>query len=198
MPNQKPVLTIDFDDVVVPFNLQFSIWHNEQYGTNVQYSDIYSYDMATIYGTDDTTIKKRVMRFSHQYHHRLQPLEGVRAHLTILSERYRLVLVTSRCESIREITLGWKAEHVPGLFSEAHFGNGFSLKHASRRRSKASMCREVGAVAHVDDAISHATDVAGDLGIPVFLPDRPWNQQFVSEPIIRVTDWEDITYRLLA
>ena len=194
----KPVLAVDFDDVLAGFNLAFAKWHNEHYGTIVEYANIYSYDMALIYDTDANTIRHRVTDFSHNYHDLIEPLDDAAPHLRLLKERYGLVLVTSRCESTKDITGQWKDLHIPEMFVGAYYGNSFSIRFPDRQRSKLDICREIGAVAHVDDAISHANEVASGLGIPVFLPNRPWNQEPIHEKVIRVSDWEEITFHLLA
>jgi uncharacterized HAD superfamily protein len=193
----KPVLAVDFDDVVAGFNLAFSQWHNTHHGTAVAYADICSYDMAHMYGVDQHTIEHRVFDFCHHHHDLVEPLHDAVEHLQLLKRRYRLAVVTSRCESIAEVTLGWKKRHVPQMFSEAHFTNGFATKFPGRKRTKLEVCEAIGAVALIDDAVSHANEVSAGLGISVFLPDRPWNQEGVWDSVTRVYNWEEITKQLL-
>jgi uncharacterized HAD superfamily protein len=193
----KPVLAVDFDDVVAGFNLAFSQWHNTHHGTAVTYEDIYSYDMAHMYGTDQHTANKRVFDFCHHHHDAVEPLHGAIAHLRLLRKRYTLIMVTSRCESIEEITHQWMERHTPHLFYDTHFTNGFATHFPERKRSKLEVCEAIGAVALIDDAVSHANEVSAGLGISVFLPDRPWNQEGVWDSVTRVYSWEQITEQLL-
>jgi uncharacterized HAD superfamily protein len=88
--------------------------------------------------------------------------------------------------------------HVPKLFSDAHYANGYASIFPERKRSKLKICEEIGAVAFIDDSISHANLVAAGLGIHVFLPDRPWNQEETYEGVTRVYGWKEITAQLLS
>lgn len=150
----KPVLAIDFDDVVAGFNQAFIRYHNEHYGTDVRYEDIVSYDMAHTYGTDIVTIESRVFDFYHNHHDMIEPLHEAIVSLKALKVRYRLEVVTARCESIAPITLGWKMRHIPKLFSGAHYANSYASKFPERKRSKLEICEIIGAVAFIDDAIA--------------------------------------------
>ncbi len=195
---KKPVLAVDFDDVVAGFNAAFVQYNNEYFGTNIPYEGIYTYDMPLLYGVDSDTLHRRVMEFCHEHHDRIEPIEGALESLAELKRRYRLEIVTSRCESIMAVTLGWNQVHAFRLFSAAHFTNGFATKFPERRRTKLEVCRKIGAVAHIDDAVSHANEVA-DAGIPVFLPTRPWNKGAeLSVGVVRVTDWDEIAKQLLS
>ncbi len=195
----KPVLAVDFDDVVAGFNQAFARWHNEYYGTSVEYDDIYSYDMALTYSTDKETILHRVFEFSHHHHHRVEPLYDAIESLRVLKRKYSLVIVTSRCESIAQVTRDWKQRHAAILFDGAHYANGFTILHPERKRLKSEICVTLGAIAHIDDAVSHANEVVTGAGIPVFLPTRPWNKgaELVSG-VIRVDGWVEITKQLLS
>jgi uncharacterized HAD superfamily protein len=193
----KPVLAVDFDDVIAGFNQAFTDHCREHYGTNVPYESIFTYDMELLYGATREEIRRRVL-FSHYYHDTIEPIDGAIESLSRLSEHFRLELVTSRCESIKEITLAWKERHIPGLFAAAHFTNGFATLFPERKRTKASLCREIGAVALIDDATAHAVEVVGQVGIPVYLPDRPWNRNAdLPEGVTRVYGWQEIERSLL-
>jgi 5'(3')-deoxyribonucleotidase len=194
----KPVLAVDFDDVVAGFNRAFVLWHNEHYGTTITYDGIYTYDMAVLYGTDNPTIHKRVMEFCHHYHDTIEPIEGAIENLRLLKRRYHLEIVTSRCESIALITNSWKMRHAKKIFQAAHFTNGFASKFPERKRSKLTVCEEINAVALIDDAVGHANEVAAGAGIAVFLPNRPWNQEEIWDGVIRVDSWEEITRQLMS
>lgn len=194
----KPVLAVDFDDVFAGFHQAFTSYHNDTYGTYIQYSDIISYNMAEIYGTDDETIISRVFDFYHNHHDLIEPIEDAIRHLWLLKDKYRLEVVTARCESTAPVTLGWKLKHTPKLFEGAHFANGYGTKFPERKRSKLEICKEIGAVAFIDDAIGHVNSVAEGLSIPVFLPNRPWNtSEKVVAGVTRFDDWDVVTRQLM-
>ena len=56
---------------------------------------------------------------------------------------------------------------------------------------QAEVCREIGALALIDDALKHARDVAEN-GIPALLPDRPWNRESTPERVHRMNSWNEI------
>ncbi len=194
----KPVLAVDFDDVVASFNQSFALYHNKYFGTSVRYEEIYTYRLEDIYQAEEAVFHGRVMDFSHHHHDTLEPLARAIDSLSKLQKRYRLEIVTSRCESIREITLGWVRKHAFGLFSDAHFTNSYGTKYPERRRTKLEVCTSVGAVALIDDAASHANEVAA-AGIPAFLPTRPWNKDVeLVKGVTRVNGWDEIVAELLS
>ena len=195
----KAVLAVDFDDVIAGFNRAFVQYHNEHFGTAISYEGIYTYDMATLYDTDNQTIHQRVMEFCHQHHDRIEPIEGAIESLCKLKKRYQLQIVTSRCESIEAVTRRWNYRLIDKLFSDAHFTNGFASKYPERKRSKLEVCDMIRAVALIDDAVSHANEVAAGAGIAVFLPTRPWNKDAeLWDGVTRVDGWEEITAQLLS
>jgi uncharacterized HAD superfamily protein len=139
-----------------------------------------------------------VFDFYHNHHDMIEPLYDAIEHLQLLRKKFRLEVVTARCESVAPITLGWKMRHIPRLFSAAHYANGYASIFPERKRSKLEICEEINAVAFIDDAIGHANLVAAGLGIHVFLPDRPWNQEETHDGVTRVFDWGEITRQLLS
>lgn len=60
-----------------------------------------------------------------------------------------------------------------------------------RKRLKSEVCKEIGASVLIDDALKHAEEVASH-GIPVLLPDKPWNRDYTPPGVVRVQSWNDI------
>jgi uncharacterized HAD superfamily protein len=193
----KPILAVDFDDVLAGFQLAFMHYHNEQYGTTVTYEGITSYWTHEVYETTPEVIGARIMDFCAGHHDTVMPIEGALESLRALSQKYNPVVVTSRCESLRPVTYLWKERRSFDMFANAHFTNNFETKFPELRRSKSSVCKEIGAVALIDDAASHANEVAWELNIPVFLPDRPWNRTELHPNVTRVAGWDDIVQALM-
>jgi uncharacterized HAD superfamily protein len=193
----KPVLAVDFDDVVAGFQRAFMYYHNHYHGTDITYDGITSYLTHDVYGTTPEIIGERIMDFCANHHDSMLPIEGALESLEKLKRKYLLIKVTSRCESLRPVTYSWWNGHSQKTFLQAYFTNNFETKFPELRRSKLSVCEEIEAVALIDDASGHA--VAAGAGIPVFLPTRPWNKDAeLSEGVIRVTDWDEITKQLLS
>jgi hypothetical protein len=179
------VVAVDFDDVVAAFNQAYIAHHNRQYGTPfVRYETVDTFDMAVLYGVDQQTIVDRVRKFCHDHHFEIWPWSGALEGLGELAERYELHIVTSRCESLHDVTAAWLLEHgLRDLFTELHFTNGFGTLYPDRKRGKLEVCQEIGAVALIEDAPVNAQQVA-DGGVPVLMPNRPWNMGF-HHPLVQ-------------
>lgn len=199
MRNHRPRIGIDFDDVIADFNGRFVQYMNEQLGTNYQYHDITHFEFDKMYGVLLPQMLQHLERFCHDphWHDGIQPIKDAVATCKELAASYELVVVTSRCESLRSITSEWL--YAWGLsLQEVHFTNSSSVRFAERRRQKSAVCREVGLRAFVDDALHNATDVAS-AGIPVILKNRPWNADRTDLDLTNVypvDNWTEVPARL--
>lgn len=187
----KLVLAVDFDDVVNNFNRAFLLYNQFTHGATVRYEDLHSYEYCVSYGISEAEAHERIWHFCHKLHDQVKPIMSVVGALRLLKEWYDIHMVTSRCESIADITHKWIERRTPNVFTDTHFTNGFTTKHPERRRSKVEVCRQIGAVAHVDDSLSHVGDIAAQLGIPVFMPSRPWNKHETPAGVTRVRSFDE-------
>lgn len=190
---QRPVIACDFDDVLMHFYAGFVPYHNALHGSNVQYEDIFTYDMTVIWKCDDPTIVQRVTDFVHSpFHADVMPIPGSVEAILHLRNNYTLDIVTSRSEAFRECTHLWAKNAFADSFRDLHFTNGFGAKEGTLKRHKSEVCMEIGASVLIEDALKHAHDVA-EKGIPVLLPDRPWNRSETPPGVTRVRSWDEIT-----
>jgi 5'(3')-deoxyribonucleotidase len=189
----KPVIAVDFDDVLLDFNRGFLTSHNLLYGTKLTYDQLINYDnWEVVYGTDKDTMVERAKRFYHSpEHQRTLPVEGTLQAVADLAKDYSLQIVTSRPETVRDATLQWLDRHFPGLFSDFHFTNIYAAATGVQPKNKAEVCRSIGARTLIDDALRHAREVSSS-GIPVLLPDRPWNRGETPPGVHRLQTWDDI------
>lgn len=189
----KKVIAVDFDDVLMHFNTSFLTFHNRLFGTNLIYENLTRYDdWEIVYGCDKQTMAERAKHFYHSPDHMLvPPVSGAVEAIELLSETYSLQIVTSRPDSTRSPTLKWLDNHFPSLFHDFHFTNIYAGALNVKPKPKSEVCREIGAVLLIDDAMKHARDVA-ESGIPALLPDRPWNQEGEPSGVHRVHSWGEI------
>ncbi len=191
--NNKKVIAVDFDDVLMEFNAGFLDFHNRVHGTTLTFDQLINYDnWEVVYGCDKETMTARAKNFYVSREHQLvEPVAGAVNAIEKLSRSHSLQIVTSRPTSVREHTLEWLDRHFPGLFHDFHFTNIYAADVGTKPRSKSEVCREIGAAVLIDDALRHATEVA-DHAIPVLLPDRPWNREHTPVGVTRVHSWPDI------
>lgn len=181
---------IDFDDILFDFNHKYCQFHNERYGTNLCFDDIYTYDLRAVWNIDMDEAIRRVHEFiSSQMHDEVSPVSGSVKTIKQLSNIYELHLITSREEKFQNKTLNWLNRHFPNIFNKIHFTNFFGENKIKRMKSE--VCIENGIKLMIEDAPVHATDLA-EKGIEVLLLDKPWNRVETHSSVKRVYDWKEI------
>jgi len=193
----KPVLAVDFDDVVNNFNHAFLQYNQSAHDAKLRYCDLHSYDYCVAYGISEADAHARIWHFCHELHDQVLPIKKAIRALWVLQRHYDIHMVTGRCESIAMVTHKWLESHASKIFVDTHFTNSFATKHPERRRSKVEVCREIGAVALVDDALSHVGDVAEQLRIPVYMPTQPWNKHETPAGVIRISNFGEVVEPLI-
>lgn len=189
---QKSILiAFDLDNVLNRFNAAYAPWHNDRYGTNVEYEMIHTHKMHLVYGCTEEENLIRVKEFwdSPQHIH-LETMPGATETILYLQARYWLEIVTARPHYIEEQTNVWVARKFADAFRQTHFTNGFGNGAGTVARTKSQVCKEIGSLVLIDDDIGNAIEVART-GLPVLMPDRPWNQGYVPEGVTRVHSWTE-------
>ena len=109
-------------------------------------------------------------------------------------------LTAHRCaQVIAEHTVEWLTRYFPGVFSDVLFGNHYSQANPdptrldASKRTKADMCKAVGALALVDDNVAYCVQCASSLERVVLFGAYGWNSQ-ASAPalppnVMRAIDW---------
>ena len=189
----KPTFASDFDDVILDFNGAFIAWHNEKYGTNMEYSRLYTHDMPKVWDEPLEVMLSRVDEFLADTDVRFTPLiPGAKKALLSLADSYDLQIVTARSRRFAEKTKECLKFHGLHIFSDVHFTNEFNSHPEYPVTSKPEVCQKIGAIALIEDAPKHAVTTA-KYGTPVLLFDRPWNQQDdLPTGITRIYSWDEV------
>ncbi len=189
---QKPILGCDFDDVIMDFNGAFIPYHNLRFGTTVRYEDHTTYSLDQMYGSSPDTMIKRVHDFCDSLDHlEAKPVNGAIFGLQILASYYSIHVVTSRSETTRKVVESWIRKNIPaGVITKIHFTNSFGHHPTLPKKSKSEVCVGLGTIGLIDDAEEHAITVAAH-GIPVALPDRPWNRSLKKKNVTRTFSWDE-------
>jgi uncharacterized HAD superfamily protein len=181
---------IDFDDILFDFNHKYCQFHNERYGTNLCFDDIYTYDLRAVWNIDMDEAIRRVHEFiSSQMHDEVIPVSGSVETIKELRNYYELHLITSREEKFKDKTLNWLNKHFFNLFHKIHFTNFFGEN--KNKKMKSEVCIENGIELMIEDAPIYAIDLA-EKGIEVLLLDKPWNRVDTHPLVKRVYDWKEI------
>jgi uncharacterized HAD superfamily protein len=184
------IIGIDLDDVLLNFNENFFIYHNDKYGTNHQRKDSIDYQLENILRTTKEEAVKRVLDFYESSNHaNAKPVNGSVEAIKTLAKDHILFIVTSKPEALEKMTLQWLNKHFPKMFRGVYFTNHF---HGGEKRNKADVCKELGIQVFIDDSLEYVKNISSDAAIPVLLFDAPWNQEPVKSPINRVYSWAEI------
>lgn len=198
MSRKKPVLAVDFDDMVFDFNDIFRAYNAKHYGRAYEFDSIHTYNLAEILGCAEDEKNRRVMEFYHSREHAEGwAIPGALEALAMLSQVYDLHMVSARPSSVEAVTVEWLHRRGADLhFSGKHFTGAYHPNYGwGKTIAKADVCLSIGAVALAEDALHHAKDVSL-AGVPVYMLDKPWNKSSPLAGVTRVHGWEEILRHL--
>lgn len=192
---KKRIIAIDCDDVIVGTAPAILNFYNRTYNTHIALENLYSQDL-TLWGADDEqTAIDRVDAFlrTDEYQH-LAPFEEAVEAIRQISKYHELHIVTGRGDFLAEATEDMLNAYFPGVFHSIEYTNFFG----KQSRSKAEVCKQLGADLLIDDHLHHAT-VMAETGVEVYLfGDYPWNRaDELPARVTRVRDWQAVGERLL-
>ncbi len=186
------VVALDIDDVVVKHVEGFVAWSNRTYGTELTIHD-YSEAWHEIWGIDKEEVEERKkLFFTDEVVGSFEVIEGASEGLTALSGARKVIGVTSRRESLREVTAQVLEEVAPGAVEDVVFATYFKGGEKITR-SKADICRQIGATTLIDDHLKHCLAV-NDAGFDsILFGDYPWNRPSGDLPagIARAGNWQE-------
>lgn len=192
---KKPTIAVDIDDVLAAYAEDWIAFSNQAWGTNLTVDDYHEH-WAEVWGVDHENWKKRVAYyFDHADVSDLGHNEDAKTVLDGLSDRYEIVIVTSRRSEFKEDSLDWLNRHYGGIFQEIHFaGLWEELNNDTHLYTKADLVKQIGADYLIDDQLKHCI-ASAEVGIPALLfGNYAWNQtdQKLPDGVTRVQDWHAV------
>jgi len=180
--NEFQLLGVDIDNVVSSTDLALRKSIRDLYGICLNQEQIVHYDYSKCGLTEEQ--ERKVLEIFHEVTCReLDVVPGAIEALTILKQKYRIILVTSRHPQLIEKTKDWlKLKNIPHdkLIFEAD-------KHQTDHDFDF----------FVEDNEDSAFALA-EAGIKTFLFDYPWNRSIPHhENIKRVSGWGDVLTELM-
>lgn len=185
----KPAIGIDIDGVIGDSDKIFRKYIKKFFGFELKRKDVKSFFYEKVLGIP----QKKMSEFWKYFTENRKWLEiplltGAKTAIDYLKEKYQLVIITARPESVRELTLEWlKEKNIPydRIFFiqekkgekklQKIFSNGITLKCV------------------IDDRLDVAMDFI-KANIRVLLFDYPWNQtkkKMSKDLLIRVKGWQE-------
>jgi 5'(3')-deoxyribonucleotidase len=191
MPTKSQVVAIDLDDVLVntaPLVLEY---FNKLYGTGLTLKDIYHSPMRTWDKPNGPTAIKQVDDFlaSDDYMDQVKPVDGARASIERLANRFELHIISSRSDCLHSITSQLVATYFSDLFKSVHLMGFDGLLPTT----KIALCKTIQATILIDDSVRQIT-AATEGGIRgILFGNYPWNQAEISaDTSIRARNWTQV------
>lgn len=178
---KKPTLAVDVDEVLAQFLPECNEWHNRLYNTSFKLKDYKSYNFCETWMCSDDEAMSRVYAFfASDGFNDLEVVPGAIEAMIWLSQHFELVVVTSRQLLIKDSTLRWLDKNFPkGTFKDVMFGNLWLPTHEIKanshlRRTKRSMCEEIGAVGLIDDQPKYIKETKDIMTLPILFNFGGW------------------------
>lgn len=186
----KQMIAVDIDDVLADHVAAFAVFSNTKYGTDIgkhNYDDHWS----NIWAVEKAEIERRALEFhTPESIMEYELIEEAQAALDQLSQRFNLAIVSARPEHVLDATRLWLGKHFGEIFKEVHF---VPYWDKINPRSKAEICKEIGASYLIDDIVKHC-NLAAESGVQALLfGDYSWNQGDDIHPdVLRVKNWQEV------
>ena len=195
------IIGVDLDDVLMDTFPAFLAFCNQRYNEQFRVEQFVSFRYYGVWGLTKEQGRARFIEFdSSESKKSIPPMPGAKEMIARLAQVHELHIITARPQEIAEGTHQWIEQHFPEVFTDVHFcsKNGGADYH----RPKPLVCKELGAMLHIEDHPETAEQCAKE-GIHVYLFDQPWNRhEFQETPLLaggifRFKGWKDEILRTL-
>ncbi len=188
----KPIIAVDIDEVLFPYVQEFVIHHNEKYATGLLPEHFTSYEFEKVLGTSIDKAMEQIYEFTGLDHGLAKPVLDAQDGVKRLKERFDIYLLTARDPRFRPTTEAWLERHFPNTFSQLIMV-GHEQDPSLKARTKAEVCKQIGAGFLVDDSSKYITQAA-EAGVPgVLFGDYSWNQMDkLPKGVVRVNGWREL------
>jgi hypothetical protein len=192
------IFAFDLDEVLADFVGPLLEFHNRVYQTKLTREHASMYDLSGTLKCSREEVSRRMDEFykSHEFF-TLPAVDGAKEVIGRVKKKYELAIVTSRPSSLHEPTVAWLNTNFPHTFSGPYFSTN-DLSGSAGERTKAEICKNIGAMAIVEDHPEYARQCSEN-GIHVLLFSRPWNKEddFPAGKVTRVDSWGAVEEEIL-
>lgn len=190
----KQTIAIDIDDVLANSTELMRVTANQLMGLDLQqhhyavtgpYWSYYQHVLEQN-GITDKKVQKDMFEYWMTIHGRADPIDGAVEALTKLSQRFNVILVTSRNPNIRADTQDWLKAHFGGLYQDLHMLGHFKI--IDNPKTKGEACAEIGAKWLIDDNPEHCLSAIEHGTEAVLFGEYGWHFD-APEHLTRCKDW---------
>lgn len=191
MMKSRPIIAVDIDDVILAETAFIVKYSNEKWGHTLTHDD-YIEDWREMWGVDDEELQKRIkVLHAPGVQTSYDLIDGAYQTLMQLAHRFKLVVLSSRRETVRQETIDWVNTHLPNIFDEFYF-TGFwdSGKKDAHLLTKGELVKSIGAAYLIDDQPKHCF-AAAEAGVAAVLFGDYGVSRHLSLPqnVTRCKDW---------
>ncbi len=202
MATPRPIVYVDFDDVLCETARRLMDIFNVRYGKSVIFEEIYTFDLHTAFGLGEAETRDLIDTFHDPAMlASLPPIAGAVETLRGWhADGIGVDIVTGRPPATHVPSRAWLDAHgVP--FRDLIFVDKYSRGHTELPDVELHTCddlRRRGYALAVDDSFAMATFLATRTGVPVALYSRPWNldgDEYAASGAARIhrcRSWADI------
>ncbi len=187
---------VDNDDVLFEFIPGLLNFLNGAFGTKRRLRDVTDYKLWNLWSVSQEYILRLVndYYFTEQFRD-LKPIEGAMEGLeTLLSRGHTISVISSRPDLLETLTRQAIEKYFPGMVEDVFCLSTYDIV-GGKKRSKAEVCKELGAEVMIDDALQHVKDCArNDIRAMLFDYNGtyPWNKDEEISGVRRVRDWREV------
>ncbi len=192
---------VDFDDVLCETAQTLLKIAADRFGKTVEYENINAFDPGRVLKLDEAQVDS-LLDMAHQpeylmANHLIQHAPMALAELNRMG--YEIHIVTGRPPQTRHTSEKWLVKYqIP--FHELHFVNKYLRDSEAYSTSETLTLEDIAQmefVFAVEDSAEMADYISENMGIPVFLMNRPWNRCFpFRQNIYRCSGWLEILRKL--
>lgn len=186
MHTKKPVIVFDFDDVLVDVTRGFLKFYADRREFVADYEKIETDISLLMKIAEEEELKLWDRFFASNEYLSLKPSPQTVKTLEKLRESFELVILTNRTQRFRQSAITWIEKHLQGYFSKTLFASDFP----EGKRSKGSICADLGATLLVDDEPKNIFSCI-EHDIPVVVYDSPWNRKLPKD-LPRIKSLEEV------
>lgn len=193
----KPIIAVDIDDVIADTTEALRLVANKIPGVDLTrdhyleegeywgyYESVWARNKVGHLVSFDKLHDDMAANQSH-----VKLIDGARLALELLSEKYKIILITSREVEWVDATKAWVKQHVGDITKKVVF-----VHHITGdRRAKGDACREIGAKWLIDDNYEHCQSAQAAGVSPILFGNYGWNSTLeVDASTPRAKNWGEV------
>lgn len=191
---KKPIIAVDIDDVLSLTVEKILAFGNDRWGHDHTHDD-FTEHLQDMWQVGDDEARTRWYEYMNSgVIGTYNVVPTAKEVLGRLRNRYQIIAVTSRRESLLDITNQWLDQHYPGLLDQVISAGIYGLNMPNAHTlTKAGVLQRIGARYLIDDQPKHCIG-ADSVGVTAILfGGYPWNIKAEVPPsVVRLNDWNAI------